>query len=109
MQWNKIDNQKDGTGELIYYERPDTKGPKLSNYIRTKFNSKTACKEIDQILHQIHGHLGVVKKTRLLYIIEQSRIHIDDVSELGSFMEIEVCILYEIRLEIHYICEDICV
>ena len=29
----------DGTGELIYYERPDAVGPKVSNYRASSFES----------------------------------------------------------------------
>lgn len=36
------------------------------------------------------GIKGVVKKTRHLYIHEHTRIHIDDVENLGKFVEIEV-------------------
>ncbi len=28
----KLRDFQDGTGQLIFYERPDTEGPKLSNY-----------------------------------------------------------------------------
>lgn len=43
------------------------------------------------ILTQSIGVLGVVKKTRLLYMVGQTRIHIDEVDGLGNFVELEVC------------------
>lgn len=87
--------QQNNTGELIYYERPDTAGPKLSDYIRTEFNDKSACEGIDKILKKIHGYVGIVEKTRLLFLVGQSRVHIDDVAGLGNFVEIEVSPTYE--------------
>ena len=36
------------------------------------------------------GVRGVVKKTRRLIMIGQTRVHIDDVEGLGTFMELEV-------------------
>ena len=36
------------------------------------------------------GMRGVVKKTRYLYMVGQTRIHIDEVEGLGYFMELEV-------------------
>lgn len=36
------------------------------------------------------GVRGVVRKTRYLYMVGQTRIHLDDVEGLGHFMELEV-------------------
>ena len=36
------------------------------------------------------GVRGVVRKTRYLYLVGQTRIHLDDVEGLGHFMELEV-------------------
>ncbi|KAH0556519.1 uncharacterized protein LOC123274911 [Cotesia glomerata] len=80
----------DNSGELIFYERSDTKGPKLSSYTKVSFSDKSECDGINDILTKTNGKLGMVKKTRLLYIVGQSRIHIDEVDQLGDFMEIEV-------------------
>jgi predicted adenylyl cyclase CyaB len=74
-------------GELIYYERPDTSGPKESSYLI----SKTA--EPEQLRKTLESALGVtgrVKKKRLLYLCGATRIHLDEVEELGDFVELEV-------------------
>jgi predicted adenylyl cyclase CyaB len=36
------------------------------------------------------GVRGVVKKHRELFIVEQTRIHLDEVEGLGSYLELEV-------------------
>lgn len=43
------------------------------------------------ILSESMGVTGVVKKTRQLFIVGQTRIHIDQVDGLGNFVELEVC------------------
>jgi len=72
---------------LVYYERPNIDGPKRSDYrlveSRDPENLKTA-------LALALGIRGVVKKTRYLYMVGQTRIHLDDVENLGYFMELEV-------------------
>lgn len=45
-------------------------------------------------LSEAIGVLGVVKKTRQLFIVEQTRIHLDRVDGLGNFVELEVCESY---------------
>ncbi|XP_057324429.1 uncharacterized protein LOC130667051 [Microplitis mediator] len=80
----------DDSGELIYYERTDAKGPKLSEYTKISFSDKSKCDGINDLLSRSNGKLGVVEKIRLLFVVGQSRIHIDKVDELGDYMEIEV-------------------
>ena len=74
-------------GQLIYYERPDQDGPKRSDYhifeTRDPVNLKTT-------LSLALGERGVVRKTRYLYLVGQTRVHLDDVEGLGQFMELEV-------------------
>ncbi|XP_012525439.1 uncharacterized protein LOC105830585 [Monomorium pharaonis] len=85
----KLRKFKDGTAELILYKRPDVPGPKLSTYDKVTLNSDIV-ESITDILSRSIGVLGVVKKTRLLYMIEQTRVHIDEVDGLGNFLELEV-------------------
>jgi len=74
-------------GELIYYERPDQDGPKRSNYHLAKTNDP---ENLKTTLALALGVRGVVRKTRYLYMVGQTRIHVDDVEGLGHFMELEV-------------------
>jgi predicted adenylyl cyclase CyaB len=73
--------------QLVYYERPDREGPKHSNYFIFETDSPEALK---QVLGLALGVRGVVRKVRRLYLVGQTRIHLDDVEGLGTFMELEV-------------------
>jgi predicted adenylyl cyclase CyaB len=74
-------------GYLIYYERPDQDGPKRSDYHLAETRDPESLKTT---LSLALGIRGVVRKTRYLYMVGQTRIHVDDVEELGHFMELEV-------------------
>ena len=74
-------------GYLIYYERPDQDGPKRSDYHLAKTNDP---ENLKTALSLALGVRGMVKKTRYLYMVGQTRIHVDDVKGLGHFMELEV-------------------
>ncbi len=76
-----------GPAQLIYYERPDQDGPKRSDY--SIFETKDP-ESLKQTLSQALGIRGVVRKTRYLYMVGQTRVHLDDVDGLGQFMELEV-------------------
>jgi predicted adenylyl cyclase CyaB len=73
--------------ELIYYTRPDQEGPKRSDYHITRSDDP---KNLKCVLELAYGVRGVVKKTRYLYLVGQTRLHLDDVEGLGQFMELEV-------------------
>ena len=77
----------DGRGELIYYERADTAGPKESCYLI--FPIREAIR-LDEILRVALGEQGVVRKKRTLFRVGNTRIHFDQVEGLGSFIELEV-------------------
>ncbi len=74
-------------GELIYYERCDSRGPKASNYSIYPTNSPNT---LNQLLTSSLGVYGVVRKKRQLYQADHTRIHLDDVEGLGLFLELEV-------------------
>lgn len=73
--------------ELIYYTRPDQDGPKRSDYHITRSHDP---ENLKHVLELAYGIRGVVKKTRYLYLVGQTRVHLDDVDGLGQFMELEV-------------------
>ncbi|GAB4466399.1 MAG: class IV adenylate cyclase [Anaerolineales bacterium] len=74
-------------GQLIYYTRPNQQGPKRSDYHIAETTDPEALK---RVLELAYGIRGVVKKTRCLYLVGQTRVHLDDVEGLGQFMELEV-------------------
>jgi len=73
--------------ELIYYTRPDQEGPKRSDYHIAHMSDP---ENLKHVLELAYGVRGVVKKTRYLYLVGQTRVHLDDVQGLGQFMELEV-------------------
>jgi len=77
----------DGSGELIAYERSDTPGPKLSDYVRVPVAEPAALREA---LARACGLRGRVVKERTLYLIGATRVHLDVVEGLGHFLELEV-------------------
>jgi len=83
----KLRVQSPHEGYLIYYERPDQDGPKRSDYHLAETNDP---ENLKQVLSLALGIRGVVRKTRYLYMVGQTRIHLDKVEGLGHFMELEV-------------------
>jgi adenylate cyclase class IV len=83
----KLRDFGDGTGELIHYERADTAGPKLSDYVRAPTSDPAALRDA---LTRAQGIQGRVRKTRWLLRVGQTRVHLDHVHGLGDFMELEV-------------------
>jgi predicted adenylyl cyclase CyaB len=75
------------SGELIQYTRSDESGPKASEYLifRTKEPAR-----LREVLSAALGVRGIVKKVRMIALIGQTRVHLDDVGGLGLFMELEV-------------------
>ncbi|KAI4462509.1 hypothetical protein MML48_4g00002579 [Holotrichia oblita] len=85
----KLRRFENGDAELIFYDRPDTEGPKLSSYEKSSITSDSVS-SLDAVLSQALGVNGIVKKTRHLFLVGQTRVHIDQVENLGDFMELEV-------------------
>jgi adenylate cyclase class IV len=74
-------------GELIFYRRANQRGPKESFYIISPTTSPDSLREA---LALAYGHTGRVRKTRTLYLVGRTRIHLDRVDDLGDFVELEV-------------------
>jgi predicted adenylyl cyclase CyaB len=71
---------------LIHYQREDMEGPKRAEVtlFRTAVGSS-----LKEILVRSLGVLIVVDKTREIYFIGNVKFHLDQVKNLGSFVEIE--------------------
>ena len=74
-------------GELIYYRRDHQLGPKESFYLRAPTSEPDILREA---LTLAHGQVGRVRKQRTLYLVGRTRVHLDRVSDLGEFLELEV-------------------
>jgi len=74
-------------GELILYDRPNLPSAKLSRYIIARTREP---RKMVEILSSTFGVIGTVRKTRFLYRVGQTRIHLDQVDGLGRFLEFEV-------------------
>jgi len=77
----------DSEGQLIHYQRPDSTQPKESQYSIVPTSTPHALRET--LVHALGVH-GRVRKKRLLFLIGNTRIHLDEVEGLGNFMELEV-------------------
>jgi len=77
----------DGAGELIAYDRADEPGPKQSTYARVECRDAAA---LSEALARVLPVRGVVVKRRELFLVGRTRIHLDRVEALGSFVELEV-------------------
>ncbi|MFK7770407.1 MAG: class IV adenylate cyclase [Mariniblastus sp.] len=82
----KLREFDDGTAELIAYERPDCEGPKTSNYVRSSCDGSS----MKDALANSLGVTGVVQKDREVFLVDQTRIHLDQVEGLGTYLELEV-------------------
>jgi predicted adenylyl cyclase CyaB len=83
----KLRRLGDRNGELIFYRRDDTAGPRESEFFKAPVTDPDAvCETLGAAL----GVLGQVRKRRTLYLVGQTRIHLDEVERLGSFLELEV-------------------
>jgi predicted adenylyl cyclase CyaB len=71
---------------LIPYLRPDTSGPKKSDYDRLTSEDGKKTKDL---FSKILGTIKVIKKSRDIYLINNVRVHLDDVEGLGTFLEFE--------------------
>jgi predicted adenylyl cyclase CyaB len=73
--------------QLVYYTRSDAAGPKRSEYLIHEIKESEALKTL---LGRALGVRGVVRKTRHLFKVGQTRVHLDEVDGLGTFVELEV-------------------
>ncbi len=71
---------------LIFYQRANQKGPKRSDVLMCSTTPGCGLKEV---LSRALGVAVVVDKRREIYFVGNIKFHIDQVKELGSFVEIE--------------------
>ena len=76
-----------GDGELIEYEREDRASARCSQYRIARTPDAFVLLEV---LTGTLGRAGEVRKTRLLFMVGATRVHVDEVEGLGNFLELEV-------------------
>ncbi len=81
---------------LISYVRPDHAGSRMSDYLICPVSEPLMLRTL---LSQTLGVQAVIEKRRQLYIYGHTRIHLDEVRGLGSFVELETVIDEGITLE----------
>jgi adenylate cyclase class IV len=110
--YHKLRVVRGGASELIFYERPERNGARVSRYQKWTVDAPRrgraqgsgseaqgsgpraqASAAVDVALKILSAALGVetvVRKTREVYLVDGARIHLDRVAGLGTFVEIEV-------------------
>jgi adenylate cyclase class 2 len=78
-----------GSQILIKYLRNEKSGDRWSDYQLISLEKNDAREYLKDILEEE----AVVEKRRLLYLYDNTRIHIDTVSGLGSFLELETLVV----------------
>jgi predicted adenylyl cyclase CyaB len=73
-------------GQLIQYRRDDVAGPKPSEYQIAHTSDPAAMREM---LADLLGVWLQVTKTRQIWLWENVRIHLDEVADLGRYIELE--------------------
>jgi len=83
--------------QLIPYLRPDEQTAKKSQYVLLPVQDPSAVKEL---LTRMFGIRLIVEKERHIYLWQNVRIHLDQVKNLGTFLEFEAVIDEEHAAEI---------
>ncbi len=73
-------------GQLVPYLRPDHDGPRRSDYQVIPVEDPEGLRSLLSTLLGVHR---VVRKTREIALVDNVRIHLDDVDTLGAFVELE--------------------
>jgi predicted adenylyl cyclase CyaB len=79
----------DGCGELIHYHRTDTARIRRSEYTLVPVQEGV---KLAALLDAALERCGEVHKTRILYRVDNVRVHLDTVRGLGRFLEVEAVV-----------------
>ena len=77
------------SAELIFYTRPNRKGSRYSDYFVLPVKDAILA---NALCTAAFGQKIVVEKKRRLFLYKNSRIHLDIVRGLGTFIEFEVLV-----------------
>ncbi len=81
--------------ELIYYSRHERERERVSNFEIYPCNDAPHLKKL---LSQALGIKAVVSKVRKLFMYKTTRIHVDKVKNLGTFLELETPFVLEAKI-----------
>ena len=84
----KLRTRASGAAELIRYDRPETGGVRASDYEVTPVRDQ----ETRLCLVPSEPAVAIVHKRREVLLLENVRIHLDDVERLGAFLELEAVV-----------------
>ncbi|HUW32089.1 MAG TPA: class IV adenylate cyclase [Planctomycetota bacterium] len=76
----------DDAATLVWYLRQDAPQPRPSEYRLARLKKP---EKIVELFSVRFGVRGVVKKHRTVFLYDNVRIHLDDVENLGRFIELE--------------------
>ena len=76
----------DNKAELIYYERENILGPKSDDAFILRVQEP---EDLKKVLKKILAPLIVIEKVREIYQYQGTQIHLDNVKQLGKFIEFE--------------------
>ena len=94
----KLRETTDGPAELIAYRRADLAAARSSDY---DIYPVVDADRLRTVLTAALGEAGVVEKRRTLYLLDHTRIHLDEVRGLGNFVELETVLYGEPDAEAH--------
>ena len=80
----KLRESEPGDDYLVFYHRPDVADAKACDY-----TIAVVPRTVKPLLAASLGILAVVEKIRTLFLWENDRIHLDQVTNLGDFIEFE--------------------
>ena len=81
---------------LIAYQRADRSDAKASDYRLLEFSDLEMARKLGELLAASLGITVVVEKSREVFLHRNVRIHLDEVTGLGTFLEFEAIVGGEI-------------
>lgn len=81
------ESSEEKSGGLIFYDRKNISGPKISNVKRIELEN---ARELKEVLDAALNIKIVVDKLREIWWLDNVKIHFDEVRGLGTFIEFEV-------------------
>ena len=84
----KLREEEGRRAEWIWYHRPDAVGEKPSDYRRMPIDPVEVAAD-KALFANVLGVRSIVDKVREVFLVDNVRIHLDEVVGLGEFLELE--------------------